>query len=174
VVVYQIKQRGYSMKDSLKTMFDELGAVFAEMDSVVLANTIDWANKRAAQIAEYKALPEYRKLNAYDRAYKVIELAGSSAWSRALVYGTDESRVKYCKEYCEAVIANRNAKMVKKLDKAGVENVLSSSFTHTRDGFNGVFEVNTDKGNKIVEVQTIYAGGYNVQCAHLRVLTKIR
>jgi hypothetical protein len=162
------------MKNSIQTMINELAAVFAVMDSKVLADSIEWANKRAAQIAEYKALPEYKKLNAYDRAYKVIELAGSKTWSGPLVYGTDESRAIFCKEYCEAVIASRNAKMVKKLDKAGVENVLSSSFTHTRDGFNGVFEVNTDKGNKIVEVQTIYAGGYNVQCAHLRVLTKIR
>ena len=73
-----------------------------------------------------------------------------------------------------AVVAARNLSIATKCKKAGVTEVVSSEFAHTRDGFDGVFVVNTDQGPHRVKINTIRAGGYNIQCAHLRVLVSVK
>jgi hypothetical protein len=55
-----------------------------------------------------------------------------------------------------------------------VVEVISEEFYRTADGFNGEFVVDTNAGRKTVTVNTVYAGGYNIQCLHLRVLVKVR
>lgn len=52
--------------------------------------------------------------------------------------------------------------------------VVSKEFDMTTDGFNGVFVINTNNGVKRVFIETVYAGGYNIQCLHLRVLVKVK
>lgn len=74
----------------------------------------------------------------------------------------------------KATIKARNANIANKLIKAEITQVLSSVFTRTSDGFNGIFKVETNKGPKVVTVDTIYAGGYNIQCFHIRVLVKVK
>ena len=67
-----------------------------------------------------------------------------------------------------------NATIAAKLAKAGVDEVEGAEFTRTNDGFNGLFVVNTPTGPKSVHIETITAGGYNIQCLHLRVLVTVR
>ena len=74
---------------------------------------------------------------------------------------------KVFEKNCKATANKRNASIAKKLEKA---EVTGSAVVRTEDGFNGVFNINTKK----VTIETVYAGGYNIQCLHLRVLVKIK
>lgn len=151
-----------------------LNTVFAPMDAQVLADSQKWAQGRITALAEFKASDEFRALrnDAAARYPRLFGIAGGKTWYALFTSGRDVA--DFVEKNCAAVAARRNAGITAKLIKAGVTEVVSESYTYTADGFDGVFVVQTDKGTKRVTVNTIHAGGYNIQCAHLRVLVKVK
>ena len=150
----------------------KLNEIFADMDAKVLASTQEWAKGRVKAINEFKKSPEFKTC---DRPYqKLFDIAGGKTWFN-MFDGRNASMIEECVvKHCAAVTRKRNESIEAKLTKASVTEVISENFIHTNDGFNGIFAVNTDAGKKIVTIDTILAGGYNVQCLHLRVLVKVR
>jgi hypothetical protein len=67
----------------------------------------------------------------------------------------------------------RDAKLAIKLEKIGVTKIVDSKVNYTEDGFHGAYKVGTNSGDKKIVLQTIVAGGYNIQCAHYRTLINI-
>ena len=43
----------------------------------------------------------------------------------------------------------------------------------TSNGFDGHYNVRTDKGDKVIRIQTVLCGGYNIQALHYRTLVNI-
>ena len=64
----------------------------------------------------------------------------------------------------------RNIRLATKLRKEEVTEILDSKVKYTTDGFHGTYKVNTNNGPKTIKLETIIAGGYNIQCAHYRTL----
>lgn len=153
-----------------------LKTIFAPMDAKVLEAAKEWAVGRVAALKEFKASDEYAALRRdasqlYERLHAI---AGGKTWY-AVFNGTGADYVsEFMTKNCAATAYKRNASITAKLVKAGVSEVVSEQYTHTNDGFNGVFIVNTNAGTKRVSIDTIYAGGYNIQCLHLRVLVKVK
>jgi hypothetical protein len=159
---------------TISNILNKLTEVFAPMDAQVLEDTQAWAKGRVKAISEFKKSDEYKTICSSSRYEKLFALAGGKTWYNVFD-GRNASMIEECViKHCAAVAAKRNKSIEAKLIKAGVFEVISETFVHTNDGFNGIFVVMTDSGKKVVTIDTILAGGYNIQCLHLRVLVKVK
>ncbi len=160
---------------AIETIMNQLQPLFAELEEKFLADTQKFVKERMQAVKEFQV--NERKLcrdNVWEYYRRIHEIAGGKTWY-SLFQGRNAALMEeVVNKYCDNVNKKRNATIAAKLTKAGAQEVTDSSFARTNDGFNGFFQVNTDKGDKVVEIRTIYAGGYNIQCAHLRVLVKVR
>ena len=159
--------------EAVSTIIDRLNEIFTPIDAKIVENTKHWAAGRVEAIAEFKKSAEGMALRRNQFAYydRLYAIAGGKTWYRALTGGNWN---EFVEKNCAATVAKRNASIAKKLNQAGVIEVLGQEFTKTADGFNGIFIVNTDKGEKRVIIETILAGGHNIQCLHNRVLVKVK
>lgn len=160
----------------MHNLITKLNDAFAGMDAKVLEQTKVWAFDRRQAIKDFKVSEEYKSLRGnswalYDELYNI---AGGKTWYKVLNGNSASNIEAFVIKNCEAIKDKRNASIANKLEKAGVTDVISEEFHQSADGFNGVFKVNTDKGIKTVRISSIYAGGYNIQCLHLRVLVTVK
>lgn len=150
-----------------------LNTMFAPLDERVLSESIKWAKERVAALRAYETSPDSNRKDQHNFYSKAFAIAGGKTWY-FIFHGRNEKMInEFMVKNCAATAAKRNATIARKLDKAGVTEVVSSDYQRSENGFDGTFKVKTNAGDKTVNVNTIYAGGYNIQCLHLRVLTKI-
>lgn len=161
---------------SVATIMNKLADIFAPMDVEVLEATKLWAKGRVDALKAFKASDEYQELrrDAWSLYPRMFAICGGKVWYNIFNDRNEAMINEFVAKNCEAISIKRNASIASKLAKAGVSEVISEEFTRTKDGFNGVFVVNTNTGRKVVTINTVRAGGYNIQCLHLRVLVKIK
>jgi len=161
--------------NAINKIMTKLDEIFAPLDAEVLIATQKWAKERQQAMYAFQSSDEYASLrgDAFKRHKRVTEICGGKTWYDAM-NGGDEYLENYVTKNCAATAKSRNARITAKLVKAGISEVISEEISHTNDGFNGVFFINTDNGQKRVMIETIRAGGYNIQCLHLRVLVKVK
>lgn len=161
--------------NTIIAIMDSLNGVFTSMDAEVLAASQVWATGRVAAIKEFKAANHaLARANQHEYYTRLFEISGGKTWYNVFNGRNAAMIAEFVEKNCAAIAAKRNAGIAKKLAAAGVSELIETTYTNTTDGFNGVFVVMTDKGRKVVTVDTIRAGGYNIQCLHLRVLVKIK
>ena len=164
------------MTTMTQQIIDNLNQVFKKFDDEVLESSKKWAQERVEAIREFKMSDEAKHLRRNQYAYyaQLFALAGGKSWYKVFDGRSKSMIEEFMEKNHQNTIDKRNASIAKKLEKAGVTEVLSEEYVYTKDGFNGIFRVNTDAGVKRVSIDTIYAGGYNIQCLHLRVLVKVK
>lgn len=165
---------GTNHMNKIKAIIDTLNEVLAPLDADVLENSIRWGLERKAAINEYKKSINIMKIGHSEYYAKCFQLAGGKTWYNVFNGSNDAMITEFMTKNCEALRDSRNAKIAKKLDSVGVTEIISSEFAKAADGYNGVFVINTDAGQKRVIIDTIIAGGYNIQRRHLRVLVKVK
>ncbi len=156
---------------AVETIMQQLSEVFAQRDVKLVEDTKTWASERLAALAVYLKSDERKSDRTYETRFAIC---GGKTWY-GIIYGRSiEDRNQMIEKRCAAAQKKRNESITAKLIKAGVSEVTGTKFVHTNDGFHGYFHVETDKGSKLVEIETIFAGGYNIQCAHNRTLVKVK
>lgn len=163
------------MNNALNVIMNQLEQVFAELDEKLVKESVEWVMKKYDDYIAYISSDEYKdRTLSYDyRWNKTNAICGGRTYRNMFEYGKEETKKRATKK-AKATIQSRNASIAAKLIKAEITQVTGSSFTYTNDGFNGTFSVETNKGTKTVVINTIYAGGYNIQCFHIRVLVKVK
>lgn len=150
-------------------MIKTLEKVFAEMDVEFEANQIEWAFGRMSAIREFRASEEANKLGYSEYYHRLWNIAGGKTWYNVFNGRNQEMVRELVIKNCKAIADKRNATIANKLAKAGVTEIGDIEFHRTTDGFNGVFLFE----NTRVEIRTILAGGYNIQCLHQRTLVYV-
>lgn len=152
-----------------------LNNFFAEQDQKIEESNVTWAMGRVAALKEFKASDKYKELNAkgeFGGKYPALyAIAGGKTWYQLFAYSNKSGIEEFVRKNAKAVVAKRNAKIAAKLTAAGVTEVVTASVDYCTDGFNGLFTVN---GNRTVRIESIVAGGYNIQRLHQRVLINVK
>lgn len=156
-------------KQIIETITKEL----ASYDERLLQEEIKWAFERKQAAREFRQSPEWQTMDLWKKYDELWSIAGGKTWYNAFKGRNDDMIIEFMTKNNKKRADARNAKIAKKLDKVGVTVVESADVVHGQNGFDGLFVVNTDNGHHSVKINTIYAGGYNIQCAHLRVLVKV-
>jgi hypothetical protein len=169
---------GHEMSNATAAIINKLDEVFAPMDALVLESAQEWAKGRVQALREFQRSEDYvnKCIKADPARYyqHMYMLCTGKTWYNVFNGNSQAIVAEFVAKNCAATAKKRNAAIAAKLEKVGVVEVISEEFYRTADGFNGEFVVDTNAGRKTIAVNTGYAGGYNIQCLHLRVLVKVR
>jgi len=159
-----------------KIIEGQLAGVFEAVDAENKARLVAWGLERKAAIVEFKASDEGRALRKDQWAYygKLFALAGGKGWYKVFNDHGEAGVQAAMEKHAELIAAARRQKIAAKLAAFGVGEIEKAEYARSADGFQGVWIVQSDKGRVRVEIDVIYAGGYNIQILHQRVLVKVK
>lgn len=159
----------------IKDIMDVLEKNFAPFDKKVEDSSVKFFKKKAEELKKFKEdNRELQRKDVWGYYDKLWGIAGGKGNYKLLQYGFSKGVEDKIRKSEQDSAKKRNFKISAQLSKLGVLSVLSAKVNHSNDGFNGYFELETNSGTKRVSINTIFAGGYNIQRAHFRVLVKVK
>jgi hypothetical protein len=167
-------QKEFTMSYSTaKTLSAELEVMFVEFDAQVLEKSIDYYKNLVIKLQEAKK--EFASLcrDAWSYYPKIYEAVGGKGNYQLIQYGFSDRVAEIITKSEKTKCDKRNIRIAKKLDAIGITKLVSGQVNYSANGFNGVYDVETDKGTKKIIIETIFACG-EIQCPHFRVLVKVK
>jgi len=155
----------------MKTLLQQIQAAFADADaqsiSEVPAIVIAQRAKYEPMLkAKYAAFHNSRE---YNEAVYQINFAFSKGFQEDARY-SEKSHIERAVKSLQKTHAARNQRIYNKMLKAGITSIDADDFKviYGQD-FQGCWVI----GGHVVSINVIWAGGYNIQALHQRVLVKV-
>lgn len=158
-----------------KTLLEQVKNLLASYDAKLLEDTIKWAEDRVKAIQEYKMSDKAKdsSIPVSSRYNTLYGIAGGKSWYNIFDGRNWPMIVELIEKNHIAKTDKRNYKIVEKLFDSGVTDIANMTVRWHENGFDGLYLIECADGTRYVRINTVYAGGYNIQCAHLRVLVKV-
>ena len=145
-------------------MENQIKKAFFDLDNQMFERQLEWAKARKAAITEM-----WKNTARGQMQYEILfEIAGGKTWYNLLAYTNKIEEV--VRKNIDNLIANRNNRIIKALNKKGITEIQDFELKFCGDGYEGTFVID----GHIVSINTILAGGYNIQCLHQRTLIKVK
>ena len=155
------------------TMLKQIEKAFAEVNTKMFERQLEWAKGRIQAVKEYREQAKKDGVHYMMITQRTVELYGGKGWCQTLMqHSNPESKnlAQTIQNNVDKLVANRNDRIVKALTKKGITEINDFELRSYGDGYEGTFIV--DGHN--VKIETILAGGYNIQCLHQRTLIKVK
>lgn len=158
----------------MTSLIDQITSVLSPFDNKNLQAEIDSITARRTSLKEFREANEHKSGNAFGYYSGMFAAVGGKGWYELLTnYHTAAITEKLTKNHNTKVEA-RNTKIAKKFDALEITEVKQDQNTYADGRFFGTWVLETNKGRKIVQIEVILAGGYNIQCLHNRILVKVK
>tara|TARA_B100001093_G_C26070770_1_gene694398 strand:+ start:45 stop:515 length:471 start_codon:yes stop_codon:yes gene_type:complete len=154
-------------------MLNIIANAFKEIDAEMLERNLAWAVEALIAFKNVE-MESGAGVNFFDahtaKVNKRLEIVGSKAMYAIFEYGNAEYVAEKITKLTNNIIKNRNARIVAKLKKKGIEEIPSFEILWNGSNGDGRFEA----GEHTVHIETILAGGYNIQRLHQRTLCHVK
>mgnify|MGYP003144361902 CR=1 FL=1 len=163
-------------------MQDQINKAFKELNAQMLERQMAWAMAAKDALTNFDAAEdedlEFAKGKWGERSEEYrhrvmerkIEICGGKKWWEQMYGGNKQMLAEFVAKNIAGIIESRDSRIIAALNKAGITEIPEFTLTHSSNGYEGIFNV----AGHTVSIQTIIAGGYNIQCLHQRTLIKVK
>lgn len=166
--------------NAIEKIIADLNEVLKDFDAANAQKAREWSAGRKAAIADYRSkhcvFKDGDKIRQDQHTFynNLFAAAGGKTWYN-IFNGRNQAMVdEIMDNNSAAIVAKRNALIAKKLSGLNVTSVGAVKAAFHDGGVDCSISLETDKGTRYVSIDTIVAGGYNIQCLHNRTLVKVR